>query len=264
MISPLEEKTKAQLTGKVAVVTGGATGIGRAAAVRFAREGAKVVYTVNRQAGKSTAQEIAEAGGEAIEIKTDVSNPRDVEDLMKMAVDTYGKIDILVSNAGLMSEHKPVGDVPLEYWDRVISVNLKGCFLCAKYALPHMIKNGAGSIVTVASISGLVAFPGEPAYGASKGGIIQLTRSLAIDYADRNIRANCLAVGIIDNDMTRREMELDGDPTEIRHELAKKQPVGRMGTNEEVAAAALFLASDEASFITGATLVVDGGLVASA
>ncbi len=254
----------AQLVGKVAVVTGGATGIGRATAVRFAREGAKVVYTVNRQAGKSTAQEITEAGGDAIEIKTDVSNPQDVEDLMKIAVDTYGKIDILISNAGLMSGHKPAGDITLEYWEQVINVNLKGCFLCAKYVLPHMIKNGAGSIVTVASISGLVAFRGEPEYGASKGGIIQLTRGLAIDYARQNIRANSLAVGIIDNDMTHREMEIEGDPAINLHELAKKQPVGLMGTNEEVAAAALFLASDEASFITGATLVVDGGLVASA
>jgi len=252
------------LAKKVAVITGGATGIGQATTVRFSKEGANVVYSVHEQSGDETAQEIIKNNGNGISVHADVSKTEDVKNLMAIAFEEYGEIDIVVSNAGLMSSHKSVSKIKIDYWDKVIDVNLKGCFLCAKSALPYMIKNSGGSFVNITSISGLVAFQGEPAYGASKAGIMQLTRSIAVDYAKHNIRANCLAVGIIDNDMTKREMMLEGNSHEIRENLEMKQPLGRMGTNEEVAAAALFLACGESSFITGTTLVVDGGLTAKA
>ena len=171
------------LAKKVAVITGGATGIGQATVARFSKEGANVVYSVHKQSGEKTAQEIIKNNGNGIPVSADVSKTEDVKKLMAVAFEEYGKIDIVVSNAGLMSSHKSASKIKIDYWDKVIDVNLKGCFLCAKHALPYMIKNSGGSFVNIASISGIVAFQGEPAYGASKAGIMQLTRSIAVDLS---------------------------------------------------------------------------------
>ena len=245
---------------KVALVTGGGSGIGRACALAFAREGAKVVVAdVMERGGEETVQMIREAGGESIFVKTDVSKAADVEALVKRAVDTYGRLDCGINNAGIEGINAPTADYTEENWNRVININLKGVWLCMKYEIPEMQKQGGGAIVNMASVAGLVGFQGMPAYCASKGGIIQLTKVAALEYAKAGIRVNAVCPGVIRTPMVER---LTGGNPETEAQFTVMEPVGRMGTPEEIAESVVWLCSDAASFVTGHPMVVDGGLTA--
>lgn len=249
-----------RLDGKTAVITGAASGIGRAAALLFSAEGAKVVVADWQETeGQQVADEVRSKGGEATFLKTDVSSPDDVQRMIDAAVETYGKLDVLFNNAGVEGEQAPTGDCTLENWDRVININLKGVFLGTKFGIQAMLKTGGGSIINTASVAGLVGFRGIPAYSASKGGVVQLTKTAALEYAQQNIRVNVICPGVIWTPMVER-FTSGGD--EVRQAMEQLEPVGRFGTAEEVANLALFLASDESSFCTGAPFIVDGGFVA--
>jgi NAD(P)-dependent dehydrogenase (short-subunit alcohol dehydrogenase family) len=244
---------------KVVIVTGGATGIGQASARLFADEGARVVVAdLNTTEGQRTAAQIMEHGGQALFVQVDVSQEGDITRLIRQAETTFGGVDVLFSNAGI-GLSKDATSTALTEWDRVLGVNLTGAYLCSKYAIPVMQKRGGGSIVINASANGLMAEPNLAAYCASKGGLIALTRSLALDYARFGIRVNCITAGYIDTPINAEYFATPGN-WEI---AARLHPLGRVGRAEEVARAALFLASDEASFITGAALAVDGGLTAA-
>lgn len=249
-----------KLEGKSSIVTGAASGIGRATARLFADEGASVVVADRDEAqGGAVVDAIKQAGGTATFAKVDVSSPEDVKRMIDVAVRTYGNLDVLFNNAGIEGEQAPTADCTLENWDRVISINLKGVFLGMKYGIPEMLKNGGGAIINTASVAGLVGFQGMPAYCASKGGIIQLTKTAALEYATQGIRANVICPGVIWTPMVERFTSA-GD--EVRAGMEALEPVGRFGTAEEVARMALFLASDDSSFCTGAPFIIDGGFVA--
>jgi len=249
-----------RLDGKVALITGGGSGIGRATALLFAKEGAKVVVAdYIAEGGEETVKMIKEAGGEASFVKADVSKAADVQRMIKVALDNYRQLDILYNNAGILGPMVPVHELAEADWDRVININLKGVYLGMHYGIPEMLKQGGGVIINTASVAGLVGFPGLPAYSATKGGIIQLTKVAALDYATHNIRVNCICPGVI---WTPMVAGITGDSEEAKAQFTRLEPVGRMGKPEEIAQAALFLACDESSFITGIALPVDGGFVA--
>lgn len=243
---------------KVAVITGAASGIGRAAAELFAREGAKVVVVDWKGEGEEVARGIRDAGGEALFVRADVSDPSRVREMVRRAVEAFGRIDILYNNAAVgYSTPIVVGSVeelPEEHWDRVVRINLYSVYLCCKYALPEL-RRTKGVILNTSSIMATGAVPGADAYTASKGGIISLSRSLAKKLGPEGVRVNVLCPGTIATPMIAPILE---DPEAVRRSEAKV-PLGRLGTPEEVARAALFLVSDEASYITGAVLFVDGG-----
>ena len=246
-----------KLKNKVAIITGAASGIGRAIAELFAIEGAMIVVAdLNETGGKETVEMVRERGGYALYIETDVSKAREVENMIKQAMEKYGRIDILVNNAGMEGRSALTADYPEDEWDRVLAVNLKSVFLCSKYVIPEMFKNCQGVIVNVASIAGMVAFPKAPAYGASKAGVIALTRAMAIEYAPNNIRVNCICPGMIRTPMLERSTKGSLD---AEMKLIREEPMGRIGKPEEIAKAALYLASDDSSYVTGSALVVDGG-----
>lgn len=249
-----------KLDGKVAIVTGGGSGIGRASALLFAREGAHVVVAdIDAGRAAAVAGEITGAGGQAIAAPTDVSRPDHVEAMVRAAVDTYGRLDVLFNNAGIEGEPGLLADSSIENWQRVLAVNLTGVYLGMKFGIAAMLKKGGGSIINTSSVAGLVGFPATAAYCASKGGVIQLTRSAALDYARQGVRVNAICPGVIDTPMVQKVAVTA--PAML--EMVKEQtPVGRMGTPEEVAGMALFLASDESAFCTGAVFVIDGGWVA--
>jgi NAD(P)-dependent dehydrogenase (short-subunit alcohol dehydrogenase family) len=250
-----------KLENKVAIVTGAASGIGRATALLFAKEGAKVVAADwEREKGQRVAEAVLERGGDAVFMQTDVSSPHDVKRMVDKAVETYGHLDIIFNNAGVEGQQAPTADCSLENWDRVIAINLKGVFLGMKYAIPEMLKNGGGSIINNASVAGIVGFQGIPAYCASKGGVIQLTKTAALEYAKQGIRVNAICPGVILTPMVERFV---GGNAEARKTFESMEPVGRFGRPEEVAQLALFLASENSSFCTGAPFVVDGGLIAA-
>ncbi len=250
-----------RLAEKVAVITGAAEGIGRTCALQFALEGAAVVVADrNASAGEETAQAIVAAGGRAIFLPVDVASESAVEQLIRHTMAHFDRLDILLSNAGIGGRSLgdgPVHQCTLEAWDQIMTVNLRGTFLACKYALPAMFERG-GSIVTIASVLGLVGTQGlfdTHAYATSKAGIIGLTRNIAAHYARQRIRANAIAPGLID---TRMAARTKANP-EIAERVAFWQPLGVVGQTADVAAAAVFLASDESQFITGAVLPVDGG-----
>ncbi len=250
-----------KLDGKVAVVTGGASGIGRATALLFAEEGAKVIVADWDEAkGAQVAREVQGCGGEAKFVKVDVSRAEDVLMMVNTAVEIYGRLDVLFNNAGVEGEQAPTADCTLENFDRVIGINLRGVFLGMKYGIPAMLRVGGGSIINTASVAGLVGFASIPAYSASKGGVIQLTRTAALEYAKQNIRVNVICPGVIWTPMVERFV---APAEEIRKTLEEMEPVGRFGMPEEVARLALFLACDDSSFCTGAPFIVDGGFVAA-
>jgi NAD(P)-dependent dehydrogenase (short-subunit alcohol dehydrogenase family) len=249
-----------KIDGKVAIITGAASGIGKATAMLFAQEGANVVVAdFMDELGEETVKIINESGGKAIFVHTDVSKAEDVKNMIKTAVDTYGRLDIVFNNAGIEGASVDTANYPENVFDKVVAVNMKGVWLGIKYAVQELLRNGGGSIINTTSVAGLVAFPGLSAYNATKGGIIQLTKTAAIEYAKQNIRVNCIAPGVIETAMVDRVLK--GQP-EAKAAFIQMEPVGRFGKPEEVAKAALFLASDDSSFITGTVLIVDGGLTA--
>ena len=256
-----------RLKEKVALVTGAASGIGRATAMLFGQEGAKVMCAdVNGEGAERVANQIADSGGEAASVKADVSREAEVQGMIKETVERWGRIDILYNNAGI-GTGGPVTQVQEEEWDRTIDTNLKGVFLGCKHAIPEMLKQGGGVIVNTASDAGLRGTAWLSAYCASKGGVVLLTKSLAVEWAQQGIRVNCVCPGVIRTPILdpfiERGRELFGDsPEEAWERLAQVHPIGRVGEPEEVARAVLFLASDDASFITGVALPVDGGLEA--
>jgi NAD(P)-dependent dehydrogenase (short-subunit alcohol dehydrogenase family) len=255
-----EDVSMGELTGKVAIVTGAASGIGRAAVELFAREGAVVVAAdVSDEAGRHFVDELAKQGHTCVYAHADVSKDADVAAMVHLALSQYGRVDALFNNAGIEGEQAPTAEASLENWERVIDINLKGVFLGLKHGIKAMLRNGGGAIVNNASVAGLVGFAGVPAYCASKGGVVQLTRAAALEYATQGIRVNCLCPGVIDTPMVQR---FTRDHLEAAAALTQLEPVGRLGRAEEVAQLALFLASDRSSFITGAVIPVDGGLVA--
>ena len=247
-----------RLRGKVAIITGGASGIGKATALLFAKEGAKVVVADQNEAGgKETVDHIRSDGGEAIFVRADVTSAEDVQGMVKAAIGAYGKLVILFNNAGI-AMRLPVADLPEEDWDRCIDINLKGVYLCSKYAIPEMIKNDGGCIINMASIYGVVGGKTRAAYVASKGGVVNLTRGMALDYASNNIRVNCICPGFVETPLVRDVVKT---PEEYQA-LAVQHPMGRLAKPLEIAYGALYLASDESSFVTGIALPIDGGYTA--
>jgi len=256
-----------RVQGKVAIVTGGRKGLGRASAILLAKEGAKVVITDRKAEGaQDVLEDIRQSGGAAIFVQQDVSKEEDWQRIMKEAVDRFGKLDVLVNNAGV-GAGKSIEDITLEEWRWVMSVNLDGVFLGTKYAIEAMRKNGGGSIINMSSIEGMVGDSRMVAYDASKGGLRTLTKSAALHCAKRgyNIRINTVHPGFIDTDMVRgflKAQAKNGDVEAARKALERLHPVGHLGEPEDVAYAVLYLASDESKFATGSELVIDGGYTA--
>lgn len=245
-------------TNKVAIVTGGSFGIGRAAAVAFARRGARVVIA-DRVEDAETLHLIRSAGGEALFVTCDVSRAVEVSAMVEQAVEKFGRLDFAFNNAGVEGLTAPVAECTEENWNKTIDVNLKGVWLCMKHEIPHMLRQGRGAIVNNASVAGLVGFPGLPAYVASKHGIIGLTKNAALENAKSGIRVNAVCPGVIKTPMIDR---VTGKNKEVEKRFMSMEPVGRLGQPEEVAEAVVWLCSEAASFITGAALPVDGGWIA--
>lgn len=246
-----------KLANKIAVVTGAGSGMGKAAAILFAREGARVAaIDINEAQAKETAAEIGSAGGHAIAIRADVSKSEDARHMIDETVAKLGPPNIMYNNAGIEGDSNYIANMTEEQFDRVIAINLRGVFLGMKYALPHMVKAGGGSIINQASIAGMVAIKGGAAYSASKAGVIALTRVAALEYGRYNIRVNAICPGAIETPMAQRIRK--GEPPK-QHALNRISVFGRMAEADEIAKVALFLASDDASFATGAPFVIDGG-----
>lgn len=250
-----------RLEGKVAIITGAGSGIGRASALLFADEGAKVVVAdLNETAGGETAQQIQAAGGDALYVSTDVRQAAQVESMVRQTVAAYGKVDILYNNAAIEIRGSAT-QLSEDDWDATMGANVKGCWLCCKYAIPEMQKAGGGVIINSASTLSYRVADERAAYVASKGAILQLTRSLAMDYSKDNIRANCLVIGPIDTPLLAQSMADSGDAQGVMDWLLDASLLGRLGDPTEVARVALFLCTPEASFMVGGPIVVDGGML---
>ena len=251
-----------RLEGKVALVTGGGSGIGRAICERFAREGARVAVADWRgPAAEETVARIGAEGGAAVATSGDVASPEDAARMIEETVAAFGRLDMLVANAGQALVATATETTP-EQWERVIGTNLTGCFLPVRAAIPHLIAAGGGSIVLTASQLGFVGAERFAAYAASKGGVVNLARALALDHARDRIRVNALCPGAVETPLLLDQFAGQDGPQGSLADLVALHPIGRLGRPEEIAAAALFLASDEASFVTGSALVVDGGYLA--
>ena len=258
-----------KLKDKVAIITGAASGIGKATAIVFGREGARVMCAdINADGAEKTARQIADTGGEAASVYADVAQEADVQDMVAQTATRWGRLDVLYNNAGI-GIGLPVTQMPVDEWDRLININLRGVFLGCKHAIPEMLKNGGGAIVNTASDAGLRGSAFLSAYCASKGGVVLLTKSLAVEWAAHGIRVNCVCPGVIQTPIldpfVQEAQQMTGMSAEdVWRRLAAIHPLGRVGQPEEVGRAVAFLASDEASFITGVALPVDGGLEAGA
>ena len=251
----------ASFEGKVALVTGAGSGIGRAAALGFASRGAKVVVSdVNDAAGAETVSLIEGSGGTALYVRADVSDPAQVEALVKAAVDAYGRLDAAVNNAGIGGESAPVAEYTLEGWNTIIGINLSSVFYGMKYQIPAMLASGGGAIVNISSILGLVGWAMAPGYVAAKHGVMGLTKAAAVEYAQQGIRVNAINPGFIATPLLTSAGIAEGSDLEAF--IASKHAMNRLGTSEEIANAIVWLCSDEASFVTGVPLAVDGGFTA--
>lgn len=249
---------EAEFKSKVAIVTGGSFGIGRATALAFAKKGAKVVV-VDWKENTETIDLIKKYGGDALFIKCDVSKSSDVKAMISTTIVTFGRLDYAFNNAGIEGESAPTQDCSEENWDKTIGVNLKGIWLCMKYEIAEMLKHGKGAIVNCSSVAGLVGFAGLPAYVASKHGVIGLTKTAALEYAKDGIRVNAVCPGVIKTAMMDR---LTGEKKEAEEKFISLEPMARMGKPEEIANAVVWMCSDEASFVTGHAMAIDGGFVA--
>ena len=246
-----------ELKGKVALITGAASGIGESTALLFAKEGARVFLTdIDNEKGEKLAKKINEDGGEAVFFKADISKAQDSENSVTQAVKKFGKLDIAVNNAGVGGPQHPVGEYPVEGWDKVIAINLSGVFYGMRYQIPEMLKNGKGSIINVASILGSVGFANSAAYVAAKHGVVGLTKSAALEYSAKGIRVNSVGPAFINTPMLK---DLDKD---LLSQLVNADPIGRLGEADEVAQLFLWLASEKSSFATGAYYPIDGGYLA--
>ncbi len=246
--------------GKVVLITGAGVGIGRAAAIGFAGEGARVaVNSLTPANGMETLRLLKEAGGQGIYIQGDVSRDAEARRLVEETVKAYGRLNILVNNAGIVIPGR-VDNMSEEDWDRTIAVNLKGVFLVSRHAIPEMRKIGGGVIVHNASIAAIKGVKDRGAYSASKGGVWALTKAMAADYLSENIRVNCVCPGTTYTPSLERRIQAFPDPEKARIDFVARQPMGRLGKEEEIATAILFAASDEAAFMNGATIAIDGGM----
>lgn len=249
-----------RLDGKVTVITGAASGIGRAIARRFAEEGAALVLgDIQVEAGEAVAATMKHAGATVRFLRTDVARSADVEALVGLAVSAHGRLDVMVNNAGIEGRSARVAETPDAVWDQVVAVNLTGVFYGIRHALAVMIPQGGGSIISTASVAGLVGWHGGGAYGAAKAGVVSLTRTAAIENARYGIRINCICPGLVETPMLQR---IIGNRDTVRDRLVSRSPFPRLGQPEDIANAALYLASDEAGFVTGIALPVDGGYIA--
>lgn len=248
------------MKGKVALVTGGAAGIGRATALLFSEKGAKVVVAdVTTEEGQDIADLIRKNGGEAIFVRCDVSKSKEVEALVNETAKTYGRLDYAFNNAGIEGKTAPTADCSEENWDRTVAINLTGVWLCMKHEIPQMLKQRAGAIVNNSSVAGIVGFAGLPAYVATKHGVVGLTKTAALEYAKQGIRVNAVCPGVIKTAMVERV--IGGNPS-VEAQFVAIEPIGRLGDPREVAEAVVWLCSDAASFVTGIAMPVDGGFVA--
>ena len=247
-----------RLNGKVAIITGAASGIGKATAILFAEHGAKIVVAdIDKDGGKKAVIDIQDEGNDAIFVQTDVTVKSDTEQMVEQTIATYGKLDILLNNAGI-AMRLPVAELSEEDWHRCLDVNLTGVFLCSKAAIPAMQNNGCGSIINMSSIYGIVGADVRAAYVASKGAVTNLTRGMALDYASDNIRVNCICPGFVETPLVAGVVKT---PEEYQ-KLADKHPLRRLAKPEEIAYGVLYLASEESSFVTGIALPIDGGYTA--
>jgi NAD(P)-dependent dehydrogenase (short-subunit alcohol dehydrogenase family) len=244
-------------TGKVAFVTGAGTGIGRATALAFARDGAHVVVAdVSEQGSQETARLIEELGGRVLAVTCDVTRAEDVKAALDKTIETFGRLDFAFNNAGVEQKMAPAAQLEEAEWDRIVNTDLRGVFLCLKHEIPLMLKQGGGAIVNTSSGAGVKGFKGQAAYVAAKHGVVGLTRAAALDYASQNIRINAVCPGIINTPMMDR---FTGGTAAGREIVIAQEPVGRMGQPEEIANAVLWLCSDAAPFVVGHAMVVDGG-----
>ncbi|WOJ95196.1 SDR family NAD(P)-dependent oxidoreductase [Congregibacter variabilis] len=254
---------KEKLAGKVALVTGAASGIGEASARKLSAEGAALVLSdINEAGAAAVASELVAAGGKAISSQHDVRQPQDWERVLAITIENFGGLDILVNNAGIAADNTELMKLELDQWHKVTSINLDGVFLGMRYAGPALEQRGGGSVINISSILGKVGFPGAAAYCASKGGVSLLTKSAALEWAPLNIRVNSVHPGFVETPLVIEALQNDDDGVAVRELLVAAHPLGRLGQAQEIANAVAFLASDESSFMTGSELVIDGGYTA--
>ncbi len=252
-----------RLEGKVAIVTGGAMGIGEATCLLFAKEGAKVAVTdINEEKGQAVVKKITDAGGEARFWLLNTAKEQDAKDVMADINKTFGKIDILVNNAGIAGVDKPTHEITEAEWDAVQNINVKGVFFCTKHVIPYLLKNKSGSIINLSSIYGLISAPDIPAYHASKGAVRLMSKTDAMMYSKNNIRVNSVHPGFIWTPLVETFGSAHGNLDEFRKNVGALHPLGHMGEAIDVAYGILYLASDESKFVTGSELVIDGGYTA--